>query len=85
MKIETLDLVSTIRAEIAERGGAILKALPGVQEVSFFDSPPSLHVRIDDTAPARAELIALLAMVGVPVKTERSTHANGSCCGACGG
>ncbi|OJW76986.1 hypothetical protein [Thiobacillus sp. 65-1402] len=84
MKIEILNIASPIDAATAERAGAILKTMPGVHEVSYFDAPASLHARLDHDAPTRAELVAELARVGVQVEAERPAHASGSCCGGCG-
>lgn len=84
MKIVILNIASPISAAAAEAARASLKALPGVHDVSFFDSPASLHARIDDGAPTRAELVAVLAKSGVQVEEERRAHASGSCCGGCG-
>ncbi|WP_018077756.1 hypothetical protein [Thiobacillus denitrificans] len=84
MKIEILNIATPINAATAERAGAILKTMPGVHEVSYFDAPASLHVRIGSDAPARAEMVAELARVGVQVEVERPAHASGSCCGGCG-
>ena len=39
MKIEILNIASPIDAAMAERASAILKTMPGVHEVSFFDTP----------------------------------------------
>jgi len=84
MKEEVLNIASPISPEAAERVGASLKALPGVQDVSFLDSPARLHVLIDGDAPTRAELVAVLAKAGVQVEEERRAPAIGSCCGGCG-
>lgn len=84
MKIEILDIAGSIAAEAAEAAGVRLKALPGVREVSFFGAPASLHVRVDDAAPTRAELVAALAEAGLAVEAARPRHASGSCCGGCG-
>jgi len=84
MKIEILNIVSPNDAAMAERAGAILKRMPGVHEVSFFDPPASLHARLGHDAPTRAELVAELAGVGVQVEAERRAHASGGCCGGCG-
>jgi hypothetical protein len=83
MKIEILNIANPISAEAAAQAGASLKALSGVQEVSFFDSPASLHARLDGDAPTRAELVAALAQAGVQVKEEKPAH-GGGCCGGCG-
>jgi hypothetical protein len=84
MKIEILNITPPISAEAVERAGESLKTMPGVHDVSFFDSPASLHARIDDGAPTRAELVAALNKAGVLVEEERRPHASGSCCGGCG-
>jgi hypothetical protein len=83
MKIEILNLATPLSAEAAAQAGASLKTLSGVQDVSFFDSPASLHARLDGDAPTRAELVAVLAKAGVPVKEEKPAH-GGGCCGGCG-
>ena len=85
MKTEIFNIAIPISAEAAERAGASLKAIPGVHEVSFFDTPARLYARIDDNAPARADLVAALNKAGVLVDAERKPHAGGSCCGSCGG
>lgn len=84
MKIEILDIAGPITAEAAEAAGARLQALRGVQHVSFFDAPASLHARLEDIAPTRAELVAVLEQAGVQVEAPRHPHASGSCCGGCG-
>ena len=84
MKTEILDIANPISAEAAERAGASLKAIPGVHDVSFLDTPARLYARIDGDTPTRTELVAALAKTGVQVKEERPAHANGSCCGGCG-
>ena len=84
MKIEILNIATPISAEAAEQAGAHLKTISGVSDVSFFDTPASLHARIDGDTPTRAELVAALAKASVLVKEERPTHASGSCCGGCG-
>lgn len=84
MKIEILNIAGPMTAEAAEAAGARLQALPGVQHVSFFDSPASLHARVDEAAPTRAELVAELEKAGVKVEEPRPRHASGSCCGGCG-
>lgn len=84
MKIEILNIANPINAEAAERAGASLKAIPGVHDVSFLDSPTRLHAHIEDDAPTRAELVAVLAKAGVQIEEERRAHAIGSCCGGCG-
>ncbi len=83
MKIEILNIANPISAEAAQQASASLKTLSGVQDVSFFDSPASLHARLDGDAPTRAELVALLAKAGVQVKEEKPAH-GGGCCGGCG-
>lgn len=83
MKIEILNIANSISAEAATQAGARLKTLPGVQDVSFFDSPASLHARLDGDAPTRAEMVAVLAKAGVQVKEEKPAH-GGGCCGGCG-
>ena len=84
MKTEILNIAFPISAEIAELAGASLKAIPGVHEVSFLDTPARMQARIDDNAPTRAELVAALNKAGVLVDEERKPHASGSCCGGCG-
>ncbi len=84
MKTEILTIANPINAEAAERASAGLKAIPGVHEVSFLNAPPRMQVRIDDHAPARAELVAALNKAGVLVDDERKPHASGGCCGGCG-
>jgi hypothetical protein len=84
MKIEILNITPPVSAEAVERASASLKTMPGVHHVSFFDSPASLHARVDDGAPSRAELVAALNKAGVLVEEERRPHASGSCCGGCG-
>ncbi len=83
MKIEILNIANPISAEAAAQASASLKALPGVQDVSFFDAPASLHAHLDGDAPTRAELVASLAKAGVQVKEEKPAH-GGGCCGGCG-
>lgn len=83
MKIEILNIATPISAEAAAQAGASLKTLSGVLDVSFFDSPASLHARLDGDAPTRAEMVALLAKAGVQVKEEKPAH-GGGCCGGCG-
>ncbi len=83
MKIEILNIANSISAEAATQAGASLKTLPGVQDVSFFDAPASLHARLDGDTPTRAELVAALARAGVQVKEEKPAH-GGGCCGGCG-
>jgi hypothetical protein len=83
MKIEILNIATPLNAEAAAQAGASLKTLSGVQDVSFFDSPASLHARLDGDAPTRAELVAVLAKAGVQVKEEKPAH-GGGCCGGCG-
>ena len=84
MKIEILNITPPLSAEAVERASESLKTIPGVHHVSFFDSPASLHARIDDGAPTRVELVAALNKAGVLVEEERRPHASGSCCGGCG-
>jgi hypothetical protein len=84
MKIEILNIAHPISTEAAERAGASLKGLTGVRDVAFFDSPASLHASLEDIAPTRAELVAVLARSGVQVEEERRPHAAGGCCGGCG-
>lgn len=84
MKIEILNIAGATTPEAAEAAGARLKALPGVQHVSFFDAPASLHARVDETAPTRAELVAVLEQAGMKIEAERPRHAGGGCCGGCG-
>jgi hypothetical protein len=85
MKTEILNIASPISAEAAERAGASLKAISGVHEVSFLDTPARLYARIDDDTPTRAELVAALNKAGVLVEDERKPHSGGGCCGGCGG
>jgi predicted RND superfamily exporter protein len=84
MKTETLHIVGSVSAEAAERAAARLKAIPGVHDVSFLDSPARLFARIDDKTTTRTQLVAALAEAGVLVEAPQSPHANGSCCGGCG-
>ncbi|NDP48615.1 MAG: hypothetical protein GZ085_09560 [Sulfuriferula multivorans] len=84
MKIEILNIANPISAEAAEQAGAHLKAISGVSDVSFFDAPASLHARIEDDTPTRAELVAALAKAGVQIKEARPVHTSGDCCGGCG-
>lgn len=84
MKNEILTLHGTISAEVAEQARASLKMLPGVQDVTFFAAPASLHLRLEDDAPSRAELTAALAKAGVAVEAAKGAHASGGCCGGCG-
>lgn len=84
MKIEILNIANPVSAEAVELARASLKATAGVHDVSFFDTPASLHARIDDAAPTRAELVAVLASAGLKVEEERRGHASGGCCGGCG-
>ncbi|MBU2642884.1 MAG: hypothetical protein Q7U80_05130 [Thiobacillus sp.] len=84
MKNETLTLLGTVSADAAEQACASLKALPGVQDVSFSADPARLHVSLDGATPSRAELTAVLAKAGVLVEAEQRVHASGSCCGGCG-
>ena len=65
MKNEILTLLGPISAEAAERACASLKALPGVQDVSFSAAPARLHLSLDGATPSRAELTAVLAKAGV--------------------
>ena len=83
MKIEILNIANPISAEAAQQASAALKTLSGVQDVSFFAAPASLHARLDGDAPTRAELVAVLAKAGVQVKEEKPAH-GGGCCGGCG-
>ncbi len=83
MKIEILNIANPISTEAAQQAGATLKTLSGVQDVSFFDAPASLHARLDGDTPTRAELVAALAKAGVQVKEEKPAH-GGGCCGGCG-
>ena len=78
MKIEILNIANPINTEAAERAGASLKAIPGVHDVSFLDSPTRLHAHIDDAAPTRAVLVAVLAKAGVQIAEELRTPAIGS-------
>ncbi|KVW97191.1 hypothetical protein [Thiobacillus denitrificans] len=84
MKTETLNIVGPLNAEAGQRAGASLKAIAGVHEVSFVDSPACLQVSIDDKTATRAQLIAVLAAAGVQVEEKKNPHASGSCCGGCG-
>jgi hypothetical protein len=84
MKNEILTLIGTVSAEAAERACASLKALPGVQAVTFSAAPARLHLSLDDAAPTRAELTALLARAGVLVEAEQRAHTSSNCCGGCG-
>lgn len=84
MKTEILDIASPISIEAAEQAGASLKAIPGVHDVAFLDTPARLYAHIDGDTPTRADLVAALAKTGVQVKEDQPAHANGSCCGGCG-
>ena len=84
MKTETLPIIGAVSIETLERAGSSLKAIPGVHEVSYLDTPARLFARIDDKSTTRAQLVAALAEAGVLVEEKQSPHANGSCCGGCG-
>lgn len=85
MKIEILNIAHPISAEAAEQAGASLKGMTGIQNVLFFDSPASLHAQLGDNAPTRAEMVAVLAGMGVQVEAAAPrAHAGGGCCGGCG-
>ena len=84
MKTEILNIASPFNAEAVEQASASLKAMPGVQDVLFIHPPLSLHARLGDAAPTRAELVAVLAKAGVTLEEERHPHAHGNCCGGCG-
>ncbi|MHB1092287.1 hypothetical protein [Thiobacillus sp.] len=84
MKTETLNIIGTVNAEATERASATLKAIPGVQDVSFLDAPARLFAHIDDKTTTRAQLVAALAGAGMLVEEKPSPHANGGCCGGCG-
>lgn len=84
MKVEILNIAHPISAEAAEQAGASLKGMTGIQNVLFFDSPASLHAQLGDNAPTRAEMVAVLARMGVQVEAAPRPHAGGGCCGGCG-
>lgn len=84
MKTETLHIIGSVSAEVTERASTRLKAIPGVHDVSFLDTPARLYTRIDDKTTTRAQLVAVLAEAGVLVEEKQPAHANGSCCGGCG-
>lgn len=84
MKTETLHIVGAVSTDATERASRRLKAMPGVYDVSFLDSPARLYARIDDKTTTRMELVAALAEAGVQVEERLPAHANGSCCGGCG-
>ena len=84
MQTETLHIVGSVSAEATERACTRLKAVPGVHDASFLDSPARLFAHIDDKTITRAQLVAVLADAGVLVDKLPPAHANGSCCGGCG-
>lgn len=84
MKTETLNILGPFNAEASQRADAILKAIAGVHDVAFVDSPASVQVSVDETTATRAHLVAALAAAGVLVEAQKNPHASGSCCGGCG-
>jgi hypothetical protein len=86
MKTEIFNIAIPVSAARAEQAGASLKAIPGVREVTYLDRPARLEALVDDNAPPRGELVAVLNQAGVLIDAERKPHAGGgSCCGSCGG
>jgi hypothetical protein len=85
MKVEIITIAGAISAQKVNQAVVSLRALSGVEDVSFLDSPARLYARINEDATARAELITVLAGAGVVVAEEKRPHGEGSCCGGCGG
>lgn len=84
MKIEILNLSATLEPSLAERASAGLQAVRGVQSVKLMDEPPRLFASIDEDATSRAELVTVLARLGVKVADDKRAE-GGGCCGSCGG
>ena len=84
MKTETLNILGPFNTEAGQRAGARLKAIAGVHDVAFVDSPACLQVSLDENTATRAQLVAALAATGVLIEEKKNPHASGSCCGGCG-
>lgn len=84
MKIEILNLAATLEPSLAERASSTLQALRGVQSVKLMDEPPRLFASIDEDETGRAELVTVLARLGVRVTDDKRAE-GGGCCGSCGG
>jgi copper chaperone CopZ len=80
---QSLQLASTLDVNGVSTVLKAMRRLPGVDSVEAFPGFSTIDVRFDQDLTSLQEMRATLANVGHPEKTRR--HAEGSCCGSCGG
>lgn len=83
MKSETLQLLGTLDEANAINASQALKAISGVSKVSISTADASIAVDFDDDVTSTQELRRGLQQAGFALK--RAAHADGMCCGSCGG
>lgn len=83
MKSETLQLLGTLDEASAMNAAQALKGISGVSKVSISTANASIDVDFDDEITSTQELRRSLQQAGFALK--RPAHAEGMCCGSCGG
>ncbi|HEY0843979.1 MAG TPA: heavy-metal-associated domain-containing protein [Noviherbaspirillum sp.] len=83
MKSETLQLLGTLDEASAMNAAKALQAVNGVSKVAVSTADASISVNFDDEATSTQELRRSLQQAGFALK--RPAHAEGMCCGSCGG
>lgn len=83
MKSETLQLLGGMDDASAMTAAKALNGISGVSKVAIVTASASINVDFDDEVTSVQELRRALQQAGFALK--RPAHAEGMCCGGCGG
>lgn len=85
MQTEILRITGITDAACADHIAKALDAIDGVDDFNISVAGSSVTVRYDERRTSSKQFQAALLAAGYGTNAAQSAHANGSCCGSCGG
>lgn len=85
MQTEILRLTGLIDAAGEENIANALDAIDGVDDFNISLAGSSVTVRYDERLTSSKQFQEALTQAGYGINQAQSAHANGGCCGSCGG
>lgn len=83
MKTGTIEMAGPMDEASAQQAAAVLQRIAGLTKVSISTAAGSIDVSYDGEQTSVQEMRALLQRAGFTLKP--GGHAQGGCCGSCGG
>ena len=85
MKSRTLHITNRLNQDGALALAHTLHLVDGVKSVICSAGNSQVHVDFNEDVTSPQEIETVLERAGYHLRTTPNAHANGSCCGSCGG